>query len=92
MSICKEQNGQLVCRLAADDRAPLADQLSSMDKRLSAIEGKLSGLEKAGARPNGDMPTDEEFEKTMGYMKKFFKRFMGVVKDLNDEENGPQKT
>lgn len=92
MSICKEQTGQLVCRLAADDRATLADQLSSMDKRLSAIEGKLSGLEKAGARPNGDMPTDEEFEKTMGYMEKFFKRFMGVVKDLNDEENGPQKT
>lgn len=92
MSICKEQAGQLVCRLAVDDRAALADQVSSMDRRLTAIEGRLGNLEKSGGRPIEDMPTDEEFEKTMGYMERFFRRFMGVVKELNDEENGPQKT
>lgn len=92
MSICKEQDGQLVCRLAADDKGALADQLSQMDKRLGAIEEKLTKMEKSGVGPSSDMPTDEEFEKTMGYMEKFFRRFMGVVKELNDEEHGPQKT
>jgi hypothetical protein len=92
MSICKEQNGQLVCRAAADDRKALSDQIGKLDERLVTIESKLTVMEKSGLSSGSGMPTDEEFEKTMGYMEKFFRRFMGVVKDLNEDENGPQKT
>lgn len=92
MSICKEQTGQLVCRAAADDRSALSDQIGKLDERLAMIENKLSAIEKSGLSSGNGMPTDEEFEKTMGYMEKFFRRFMGVVKDLNEDENGPQKT
>jgi hypothetical protein len=92
MSICKEQGDQLVCRIAADDRMAVDDQIAGLEKRLSALENKLGNLDKSGLKSEQSLPTDEEFEKTMSYMEKFFRRFMGVVKELNDEENGPQKT
>ena len=92
MSICTEQGDQLVCRVAADDRLAMDEQMAGLEKRLAAVETKLGALEKSGLTADQGLPTDEEFEKTMGYMEKFFRRFMGVVKDLNDEENGPQKT
>ncbi|MGB8818254.1 MAG: hypothetical protein WCC66_10090 [Rhizobiaceae bacterium] len=92
MSICREQTGQLVCRAAADDRKALSDEIGRLDERLAMIETKLSAMEKSRLSADNGMPTDEEFEKTMGYMERFFRRFMGVVKDLNENENGPQKT
>lgn len=92
MSICKELGDQLICRVAADDRLAIEDEMALIEKRLAEVENKLVSLEKSDLTSNQAMPTDEEFEKTMGYMEKFFRRFMGVVKDLNDEENGPQKT
>ncbi len=92
MSICKEQGDQLICRVAADDRVAVDDQIAGIEQRLTALESKLKAVEKSGLTGGQNLPTDEEFEKTMGYMEKFFRRFMGVVKELNDEENGPQKT
>lgn len=92
MSVCKEQSGQLICRAAADDRTSLADEIGRIDTRLAAIEKKLDNSGMSGLSSNNDLPTEEEFEKTMGYMEKFFRRFMGIVRDLNESENGPQKT
>lgn len=91
MSICKEQAGQMICRAAADDRASLADEIGRIDGRLASIEDKLAKMEKSGLSSGNEMPTEEEFEKTMGYMEKFFRRFMDVVKDLNEEPQ-PNKT
>lgn len=92
MSICKEQSGQLVCRAAADDRKSLADEVGRIDTRLAAIEKKLENGSASGLSSGNDLPTEEEFEKTMGYMEQFFRRFMGIVRDLNESENGPQRT
>lgn len=92
MSICKEQSGQLVCRAAADDRKSLADEIGRIDSRLAAIERRLESGGTSGLSSSNDLPTEEEFEKTMGYMEKFFRRFMGIVRDLNESENGPQRT
>jgi hypothetical protein len=92
MSICREQSGQLVCRAAADDKNSLADEIGRIDSRLAAIEKKLESTGTSGFSSNNDLPTEEEFEKTMGYMEKFFRRFMGIVRDLNESENGPQRT
>jgi hypothetical protein len=92
MSICKEKSGQLVCRAAADDRNSLADEIGRIDGRLAAIEKKLETAGTSGLSSGNELPTEEEFEKTMGYMEKFFRRFMGIVRDLNESENGPQRT
>ena len=39
----------------------------------------------AAARSEALLPTEEDFEKTMGYMERFFRRFMGIVKDFEKD-------
>jgi hypothetical protein len=92
MSICKQQGDQLICRVAADDRLALEDGIVRLETRLKVVEEKLAALDGAAPRVKDTLPTDEEFEKTMGYMEKFFRRFMGVVKDLNEDESTLNKT
>jgi tetrahydromethanopterin S-methyltransferase subunit B len=92
MSICKEQADQLICRVAADDRVELEEAISQLEVRVAKMEEKLASIETSGVTSNNSLPTDEEFEKTVGYMEKFFRRFMGVVKELNQDETQPNKT
>ena len=85
MSVCTEQAGQLVCRMAADDRSALETQIDALEKRVEALEGKTSAP--------GGLPSDEEFEKTLTFMEKFFSRFMDIVKGFEKSDSGqPQKT
>jgi hypothetical protein len=99
MSICAERSGQLVCRLAADERSALQDEIDRLQDRLSGLEKRIVELETA-SRPNAEkaLPSEEDFEKSLGYMERFFRRFMDIVKDLDkswrqgEPESEPQKT
>lgn len=92
MSICKEADGQLICRLAADERAAYDDNLAGLTKRVEALEQKLGALE--GTKPNSQnvLPSEEEFDETLSMMERFMRRFMGVVRELEDDPTPPQKT
>ena len=96
MSICEERSGQLVCKAAVEEREAYDRDLGSLQDRLERVEQRLSRLE--GQAAPGALPSDEEFEQTMGYMEKFFRRFMGIVKDLErdfgrgDPEPAPDRT
>lgn len=94
MSICEERAGQLVCKLAADERSALQDEVDRLRTDLKSLEERIAKLEKPGL----PLLSDEEFDRTMGYMEKFVRGFMGIVKDL-EKDNGtgsqepvPQKT
>lgn len=91
MSICEERNGQLVCKLAADERDAYQDQIERLQSSLKALDDRVTALEKGEPtiRAPG-LPTEEEFEKSMGYMERFFRRFMGMVRDLDQEQKTPE--
>ncbi len=94
MSICEERNGgHLVCRTAADERSAFEDEIDRLNASLRALEDRVAALEKAPAASG--LPTEEEFDKTMGYMERFFRGFMDIVKDFEKDETppvSPQKT
>jgi hypothetical protein len=92
MSVCKETDGQLVCRLAADERAAYETSAAALAKRLDALEQKVAALEGGSAKSLSALPSEEEFDKTLSMMERFFRRFMGVVKEFDGQEGGPQKT
>lgn len=92
MSVCKESDGQLVCRLAADERSAYESASAALSKRLDVLEQKVAALEGGAAKSLNVLPSEEEFDKTLSMMERFFRRFMGVVKDLESEQGGPQKT
>ncbi|WP_378944494.1 hypothetical protein [Mesorhizobium sp. ANAO-SY3R2] len=91
MSICEERDGQLVCKLAADERTALQDEIGRLQDEVKAIEQRIDKLENSlSARGESTLPSEEEFQKTMGYMERFFRSFMGMIKDFEKEEKAPQ--
>jgi exonuclease VII small subunit len=90
ISLCREKDGQIVCRMAADERAAFEKELDLLTKRVEALEkGGTTAL--TDAKPA--LPTDEEIDRTMSIMEKMMQRFMGIVKNLEDgeEETAPGK-
>jgi len=86
MSICQEREGRLVCRMAGDERAAFEQELERLQASVQALEKRVSELE--GAQAGHKEPSqlsESEFEQTMSYMERFFRRFIGIVKDLDQE-------
>ncbi|BCH27246.1 hypothetical protein MesoLjLb_70310 [Mesorhizobium sp. L-8-3] len=93
MSICEERAGQLVCKLAADERAAFQDEIDRMEEKLGALEQRLAAVEQNPIlSPQNLLPTDEQFEKSLGYMERFFRRFMDIVRDMDKGADDQQKT
>ncbi|MCV0395941.1 MAG: hypothetical protein K5872_06760 [Rhizobiaceae bacterium] len=80
ISTCEERGNQLVCRLAADDRRALEDEIEALRERIRDLDQRLTALE--SARPSADLPSDDELDRTLGFMEKFFRGFMDIVRDL----------
>jgi hypothetical protein len=84
MSICREESGQLVCRLAADERSAFEDEVDRLNVALKALEDRVAALEKAGPSSLDSMlPSDEQVDKAMSMMERFFRGFVDIVKQLD---------
>lgn len=86
MSICTDQAGQLVCKLAADDRNAYDSALDRLQASVDVLEQRVAALE---TNPKSDLPTETEFEQTMTYMQRFFRGFLDVVKEFDRELRNP---
>jgi hypothetical protein len=100
MSLCQERWGELVCRMAADERTAFQDELERLQSDMDALEGRLAEVKaleervamlenSLAARIEKTLPTEEDFNRTMSYMERFFRGFMGIVKDLESENSKP---
>src|SRR5262249_22728254 len=90
MSICEERTNQLICRTATEDRGASKDEIDRLQAKLDAIESRIAKLEARPAVPEALLPSEQEFEKSMDYMEKFFHRFMGIMKDFGKDKTGPE--
>jgi flagellar motility protein MotE (MotC chaperone) len=88
MSICEERSGQLICKMAADERAAFQDEVDRLQSSVNALDERVAKLENSlSARLESKLPSEEDFNKTMSYMERFLRGFMDIVKDM-DKENG----
>ncbi len=87
-TLCQERSGQLVCKMAVEERSAFEGQIDDLEARIDALENRLATLE-AGGRSE-ELPSEEEFEQTLGYMERFFRRFMGIVEEFDREEKTTQ--
>ena len=87
ISLCREKDGQIACRMAADERAAFERELDLLTMRVEALEKAAAAP--ADAKPR--FPTDEEIDRTMSVMERMMQRFMGIVKNLDggEEETTP---
>ncbi|MET3578275.1 flagellar motility protein MotE (MotC chaperone) [Mesorhizobium robiniae] len=86
MSICEERSGQLVCKMAADERTAFQDEVDRLQSSVKALDERVVKLENSlSARLESTLPSEEDFNKTMSYMERFLRGFMGIVKDMEKD-------
>ncbi|MBB3149024.1 hypothetical protein FHS21_005473 [Phyllobacterium trifolii] len=97
MSICQEKSDQLICKLAAEERAAYEDDIADLKTRVAKLEDTVAGMGKLPPVVRDALPSDEDFEKGLSYMERFMRRFMGIAKEFEDKSKpanpeSPQKT
>ena len=89
VTLCQEKAGDLVCRMAADERTAYDLELDLLEKRVETLE-KAAKDTPSGFSPR--LPTQEEIDQTMGIMDRMMRSFMGIAKDFGREWQGEEKT
>ncbi len=90
-ALCKELAGKIECaetklaQLSSDERTVL------LEKQVADLTARIAKLEKSGVA-NSTLPSEEEFEKGLGYMERFMRSFMGVAKSLDEPAPVPNRT
>lgn len=82
MTLCRETDGRLACS-PAGQQDEAADEVGELRERVKALESRLAALESRA--PAAGLPPEEEFERGMSYMERFFRMFMGLVREFEGE-------
>ena len=85
MSVCAMDGAEVICRLGADERSALLDAIDELEGRVAVLERRLNASAGDAIMRDG-LPNPEEFERGLGYMEEFFRRFMGIVEDMEDND------
>lgn len=88
MSLCTERRGELTCRPAGERGDDAADRIAALEDRIRALEERLAAQQPA-VPPAANLPSDEEFERTLSFMERFFRRFMGLAREFENEDRTP---
>ncbi|WP_105437122.1 hypothetical protein [Neorhizobium sp. T25_13] len=83
MTLCRDENGTLACRMQPDERAAYEQELDRLAKRVTALEERLSNIP-PDALPKA-LPSDAEVDRSLSIMEKFMRRFMAIVGEFADE-------
>lgn len=93
LSVCTINDAQLVCRLAADERRVLEEQIDALEEKLAVL---ALTLDERGLEPQSNLPDEAELDRTFDVMEKLMRRFMGVIEDFDGkaekQENEADKT
>lgn len=89
MTLCRDENGTLACRMQPDERAAYEQELDRLAKRVTALEERLSHTPPDALKA---LPSDAEVDRSLSIMEKFMRRFMAIVGEFADEReaNKPQ--
>ena len=90
ISNCVQQGEKWVCRISPDERTALLDEIARLQERVGDLENRVGALESGKPPVSGDeLPSQEEFDQTLGFMEQFMRRFMGIIEEFESEENAP---
>lgn len=90
ISICKASNGQMVCKLGADERRVYDREIDLINQRLDKMAARLDALESgngiSGRSPKSTRKNDEEeFDRALKFADKAFRQFFGLIQELKKE-------
>lgn len=79
ITVCRDENNELTCRMAPDERAAYETELDLLEKRVTALEERLSQT------PPERLPSDAEVDRSLSIMERFMRSFMGIVREFTGE-------
>ncbi|RLQ87189.1 hypothetical protein [Notoacmeibacter ruber] len=91
ITVCRQAGRNLSCERNGPANNPVAgeaDRMARLEERVEALERQLE-LGKEGAEKES-LPSEEEFDQALGYMRRFFEAFRDMVREFQaeDETNG----
>ncbi|MGU3401061.1 hypothetical protein ACLBWS_15170 [Brucellaceae bacterium D45D] len=89
ISVCTEQQAQLVCKMATEDREAYENDIAALQDRVKKLEDTVAGLQKDDTTSKTGLPSEQEFEQSMSYMERFMRRFMDIAKSFDEEPAKP---
>jgi hypothetical protein len=95
MSVCVNKADQLTCRPAAEEKQASQGEIDRLNQKVDRLEKRLADLEKRVVSPKDLLPSDEQVDRTLGIMERFFRRFMDIAKDFDKtfrQDEQPQAT
>ena len=88
VSECKRGPDSYQCRLVPDDQNALQAEIDRLAKENADLREQLAKAgpslpERPGesTRSSPNLPRDEEVGRALGYMEKFLRRFIGILRD-----------
>ncbi|HLL26065.1 MAG TPA: hypothetical protein VKT73_00230 [Xanthobacteraceae bacterium] len=87
VSLCRQKGDGWTCEATADDRAAYEKEIARLQERVASLEAEL------GRRPGGDLklPSDADVDRVMKFFEGVFRRFMGMIENLQ-RENEQKRT
>ncbi len=67
-----------------------AARIAALEARITALEARVADLETPAPAASG-LPSDAEFERTLGFMETFMRRFIGIAREL-EADKAPDRT
>ncbi|HTO80415.1 MAG TPA: hypothetical protein VMJ31_11635 [Methylocystis sp.] len=79
VSFCTVEAGASACRAGADERAALEKEIAQL--RRENAELKASGDATRSQSGASSLPREEEFERTLSLVERFFRRMVRILKE-----------
>jgi hypothetical protein len=76
ISHCRKDSAGWTCTSVADERAAYEEEIARLQARLARVEAELA------ARSALTPPSDADLDRAVGFMEKFFRRFMAMIENL----------
>jgi hypothetical protein len=87
VAMCRLVNGAPECRLAADERAALENEIGRLQAQNRDLRLKAPGPGDAG--PPSGLPSEQDMDKALSFAERFMRRMMRIMREQGD---GPDKT
>jgi peptidoglycan hydrolase CwlO-like protein len=95
ISLCENKSDQLTCRPATEEKQASQSEIDRLNQKIDRLEKRVADLEKRVVSPKDLLPSDEQVDRTLGIMERFFRRFMDIARDFDKtfrHDEQPQAT
>lgn len=90
-ALCKEQAGKVECAETKPATLKTDERVLLLEKQVADLTSRIAKLENNGT-VSSSLPSEAEFEKSLTYMERFMRSFMGVAKNFDEPAPVPNRT